>query len=76
MSDHQMGAAFEFLLPCTGLGNVRLNNTKLGVQLLQDGCVFRVLINSHKLTQILALQARKQVLADEARSPSDYNFSR
>jgi hypothetical protein len=45
------------------------------VQLPQDGCVLRVLVDSHKLTQIHALQARNEILAHKTHSPGDYDFS-
>jgi hypothetical protein len=35
-----------------------------------------MLVDGNQLAQILALQPRKQVLADEARGPGDNNFSR
>jgi hypothetical protein len=46
------------------------------MQLFQDGGILGVLIDSYKLAEMLALQAWKQVLADEAGGPGDDNFSR
>jgi hypothetical protein len=34
MADDEVGAAFEFLLPWAGLGEVSLDDAKLGVKLL------------------------------------------
>jgi hypothetical protein len=74
VADDEMSAAFEFVLPGAGLGEVGLDDAEAGMQLSEEGSVCRVLVDGNQLVEVFTFETRNQILADETCSTCDHNF--
>ena len=63
---HQRSAALEGLLPSAGPGEIRLDHLDVRVELSEDRDIRRMLVDPDDFQPLAVLEARDQVLADEA----------
>jgi len=74
MQDHQSTDALHGLLPVTGLRQVRIHDFDVRVQLPQNPCIGRVLVQGNQVSVPGRLEVNDQILPDQTRPAGNEYF--